>query len=276
MPGASTEVRLGSVRLANRHALAVIAGPCQLESRDHAFDVAGKLQETTQALGMGFVFKSSFDKANRTMISGARGIGLEAALPIFADLRASLGLPVVTDVHVPDQCAPVAEVVDCLQIPAFLSRQTDLLLAAAATGRAVNVKKGQFLSPWDMRHVVDKLTAGGAREIILTERGTSFGYNALIADMRSLPIMAETGAPVVFDATHAVRQPGLDAPERVFAPVLSRAAVAVGIAGIFLECHEDPERAPSDGSSMIPLADMPALLARLREIDAATKASASD
>lgn len=264
-------VAIGEVRFGNDLPLAVIAGPCQLESRDHAFDMAGRLKEMTGALGLGFVFKTSFDKANRTAITGARGAGLDAALPVFADLRKELGVPVITDVHLPDQCAAVAEVVDVLQIPAFLCRQTDLLLAAAATGKPVNVKKGQFVAPHDMRHVVDKLLAGGCRDVLLTERGASFGYNNLVADMRSLPIMARTGAPVIFDATHSVREPGAEGGERQYAPVVARAAAAVGIAGVFIETHQDPEHAPSDGDTMIRLGDMPALLATLRDIDAVVK-----
>jgi 2-dehydro-3-deoxyphosphooctonate aldolase (KDO 8-P synthase) len=266
-------VTVGQAVFGNDLPLAVIAGPCQLESRDHAFDMAGQLKEITAALGLGFVFKTSFDKANRTAMTGARGVGLDAALPIFADLRGALDLPVITDVHLPDQCAPVAEVVDCLQIPAFLCRQTDLLLAAAATGKPVNVKKGQFVAPQDMRHVVDKLLAGGGRDILLTERGASFGYNNLVADMRSLPIMARFGTPVIFDATHSVRQPGVEGGERQYAPVVARAAVAVGVAGVFIETHQDPEHAPSDGDTMVRLSDMPALLAQLKDIDAVVEKS---
>ncbi len=264
-------VAVGDVRFGNDLPLAVIAGPCQLESREHAFDMAGRLKEMTAALGLGFVFKTSFDKANRTAITGARGIGMDRALPIFAELRDAFGLPVITDVHLPDQCAEIAEAVDILQIPAFLCRQTDLLLAAAATGKPVNVKKGQFVAPQDMRHVVDKLLAGGCQDVLLTERGASFGYNNLVADMRSLPIMARTGAPVIFDATHSVREPGAEGGERQYAPIVARAAAAVGVAGIFIETHQDPEHAPSDGDTMIRLSDMPALLAQLKEIDAVVK-----
>ncbi len=264
-------VAIGDVRFGNDLPLAIIAGPCQLESRDHAFDMAGRLKEMTEALGLGFVYKTSFDKANRTAITGARGIGLEQALPIFADLRRELGVPIITDVHLPDQCAEVADVVDVLQIPAFLCRQTDLLLAAAATGKPVNVKKGQFVAPQDMKHVVDKLVAGGCREIMLTERGASFGYNNLVADMRSLPIMARLGVPVIFDATHSVREPGAEGGERQYAPIVARAAAAVGVSGIFIETHQDPEHAPSDGDTMIRLDDMPALLAQLKELDAVVK-----
>ncbi|MCW5697866.1 MAG: 3-deoxy-8-phosphooctulonate synthase [Bauldia sp.] len=270
-------VNVGGVAFGNALPLALIAGPCQLESRDHAFMMAGRLKEIAAGAGVGFVFKTSFDKANRTSLSGRRGVGLEAALPIFADLRRMLGVPVLTDVHLPEHCAPVAEAVDILQIPAFLSRQTDLLLAAAATGKPVNVKKGQFLAPWDMRPVVGKLLGGGARDILLTERGASFGYNTLVSDMRSLPIMAGLGAPVIFDATHSVQQPGglggASGGERRFVPVLARAAVAVGVAGIFIETHDDPDRAPSDGPNMIPLGDMPRLLDRLVALDRIAKAA---
>jgi len=275
-PGSThAEVVIGAARFGNRLPLALIAGPCQLESRGHAFEMAGRLKEMTNALGIPFVFKTSFDKANRTSVSGQRGVGLEAALPIFADLRAELGVPVLTDVHLPEQCEPVAEVVDCLQIPAFLCRQTDLLLAAGATGKPVNVKKGQFLAPWDMRPVLGKLTAGGCHDVLLTERGASFGYNTLISDMRSLPIMAELGAPVIFDATHSVQQPGGQGSstggERRFVPVLARAAVAVGVAGVFIETHEDPDNAPSDGPNMVPLDEMPALVEQLMAFDRVAK-----
>ncbi|MCW5718965.1 MAG: 3-deoxy-8-phosphooctulonate synthase, partial [Bauldia sp.] len=250
-----TSVTIGPVRFGNVLPLALIAGPCQLESRQHAFDMAGALKEMAAAVGIGLVYKTSFDKANRTSMSGRRGVGLDAALPIFADLRRELGLPILTDVHLPEQCAIVAEVVDILQIPAFLSRQTDLLLAAAATGRPVNVKKGQFLAPWDMRNVVEKLRAGGATDVLLTERGSSFGYNTLVADMRSLPIMAGFGVPVIFDATHSVQQPGGQGSstggDRAMVPVLARAAVAVGVAGVFIETHQDPDNAPSDGPNMM-------------------------
>ena len=272
----NSEVVVGNVRFANHLPFALIAGPCQMESRAHALETAAALKETCAALGIGLVFKTSFDKANRTSASAARGVGLEAALPVFAEIRESLGLPVLTDVHDAAQCAPVAEVVDILQIPAFLCRQTDLLLAAAATGRAVNVKKGQFLAPWDMKNVVAKLTAAGNPRVLLTERGASFGYNTLVSDMRALPIMAATGAPVIFDATHSVQQPGgqgtSSGGQREFVPVLARAAVAVGVAGLFIETHEDPDRAPSDGPNMVPLKEMPALLARLRAFDDIAKA----
>jgi 2-dehydro-3-deoxyphosphooctonate aldolase (KDO 8-P synthase) len=264
-------VTIGNAVFGNDLPLALIAGPCQLESREHAFDIAGRLKEMTAALGLGFVYKTSFDKANRTSLSGKRGMGLDAALAIFADLRSQLGVPVLTDVHEREQCAILAEVVDVLQIPAFLSRQTDLLVAAAATGKPVNVKKGQFLAPWDMKNVVRKLLDSGNPNILLTERGASFGYNTLVSDMRSLPIMAETGAPVIFDATHSVQQPGgqgtSSGGDRRFVPVLARAAVAVGVAGVFIETHEDPDNAPSDGPNMMPLDAMPALLEQLVAID---------
>ncbi|UMY16997.1 3-deoxy-8-phosphooctulonate synthase [Methylobacterium organophilum] len=271
-------VQVGPVAFANHLPLALIAGPCQLESRDHALEVAEALKAVTEALGIGLVFKSSFDKANRTSGSAARGIGLAGALPIFAEIRERFGLPVLTDVHAAEQCAPVAEAVDVLQIPAFLCRQTDLLVAAAATGRAVNVKKGQFLAPWDMAHVAAKVTAAGNPNVIVTERGASFGYNTLVSDMRSLPIMAQVtnGAPVVFDATHSVQQPGgqgaSSGGQREFVAVLARAAVAVGVAGVFIETHPDPDRAPSDGPNMVALRDMPGLLAELQAFDRLAKA----
>jgi 2-dehydro-3-deoxyphosphooctonate aldolase (KDO 8-P synthase) len=269
-------VELQGVRFGNRLKLVLIAGPCALESRDHAFDMAGALKELAARLEIGFVYKTSFDKANRTSAGSARGLGLDKALAIFADLRASLGVPVLTDVHEPQHCPTVAEAVDILQIPAFLCRQTDLLVAAAATGRIVNVKKGQFLAPWDMKHVVAKITGGGNRNVLVTERGASFGYNTLVSDMRSLPIMAETtGAPVIFDATHSVQQPGgagaSSGGERRFVPVLARAAVAVGVAGVFIETHRDPDRAPSDGPNMVPFTEMEGLLRRLLEIDQLVK-----
>jgi 2-dehydro-3-deoxyphosphooctonate aldolase (KDO 8-P synthase) len=270
-------VAAGSVHFGNKLPLALIAGPCQLESRDHAFDVAGKLKEICGRLGVGLVYKSSFDKANRTSLAGRRGIGLEKALPVFADIRTDLQLPVLTDVHEPGQCAEVAEAVDVLQIPAFLCRQTDLLVAAAQTGRAVNIKKGQFLAPWDMSEVVAKVVRSGNTDVLLTERGASFGYNTLVSDMRSLPIMAEIGAPVIFDATHSVQEPGgrgaSSGGDRRFVPVLARAAVAVGVAGIFIETHEDPDRAPSDGPNMVPLDQMEVLLGKLSALDRVAKAS---
>jgi 2-dehydro-3-deoxyphosphooctonate aldolase (KDO 8-P synthase) len=264
-------VHAGEVVFANTAPLALIAGPCQLESRQHAFDMAGALKDLAATLGIGLVYKTSFDKANRTSLSGKRGVGLDAALPIFADLRKELGLPLLTDIHTEEQCGIAAEVVDILQIPAYLCRQTDLLIAAARTGKVVNVKKGQFLAPWDMKNVVAKITGSGNPNVLVTERGASFGYNTLVSDMRALPILAETGAPVIFDATHSVQQPGgqggSTGGERRFVETLSRAAVAVGIAGIFIETHQDPDNAPSDGPNMVPLHDMPALLRKLLEFD---------
>ncbi|HEV7328008.1 MAG TPA: 3-deoxy-8-phosphooctulonate synthase [Bosea sp. (in: a-proteobacteria)] len=263
------------VRFGNGLPLALIAGPCQMESRDHALEVALALRETSEKLGIGLVFKTSFDKANRTSVKGQRGMGLEAALPVFAEIRERTGLPVLTDIHDASQCAPVAEVVDILQIPAFLCRQTDLLVAAAKTGRVVNVKKGQFLAPWDMVNVAAKVTESGNPNVMLTERGASFGYNTLVTDMRSLPIMAEIGAPVIFDATHSVQQPGgkgaSSGGQREFVPVLARAAVAVGVAGVFIETHPDPDNAPSDGPNMVPLRDFHALIAGLQEFDRLAK-----
>ena len=268
-------VAVGQVRFGNTLPLALIAGPCALESRAHAFDMAAALQEIAVRLGVGLVYKTSFDKANRTSAASARGLGLDQALPIFAELRESLGVPVLTDVHEPEQCAAVAEVVDILQIPAFLCRQTDLLVAAAKTGRAVNIKKGQFLAPWDMANVVEKITGAGNANVLVTERGVSFGYNTLVSDMRALPVLAKTGAPVIFDATHSVQQPGgqgtSSGGERDYVPVLARAAVAVGVAGVFIETHQDPDRAPSDGPNMIPLKDMASLLERLMQFDALAK-----
>jgi 2-dehydro-3-deoxyphosphooctonate aldolase (KDO 8-P synthase) len=274
IPNAIVEV--GETRFGNSLPLALIAGPCAMESRAHALETASALREITARLKIGFVYKTSFDKANRTSAQSARGIGLEQALPIFADIRETLGVPVLTDVHEGEQCARVAPVVDVLQIPAFLCRQTDLLTAAAKTGRAVNVKKGQFLAPWDMKNVVAKITAAGNRNVLVTERGASFGYNTLVSDMRALPILArETGAPVIFDATHSVQQPGgrgtTSGGEREFVAVLARAAVAVGVAGVFIETHQDPDRAPSDGPNMIPLKEMEALLRRLIEFDRLAK-----
>ncbi len=254
----------------------LIAGPCQMESRDHAYMMAGALVEMTDKLGIGLVYKSSFDKANRTSLSGKRGIGLEKALEVFADLKKDFGFPVVTDIHTEEQCAMVAKTVDMLQIPAFLSRQTDLLVAAARTGRVINVKKGQFLAPWDMKNVLAKLTESGNPNVMLCERGASFGYNTLVSDMRSLPIMASLGAPVVFDATHSVQQPGgqggSTGGDRKFVETLSRAAIAVGIAGLFVETHEDPDNAPSDGPNMVHVKDMPRLLEKLLAFDEIAKA----
>jgi 2-dehydro-3-deoxyphosphooctonate aldolase (KDO 8-P synthase) len=270
-------VTVGSVRFGNTLPISIIAGPCQLESRAHAIEVAGALKEIADRLKIGLVYKTSFDKANRTSASAARGIGLAQALPIFAEIR-SLGLPLLTDVHEAAQCAEVAQVVDVLQIPAFLCRQTDLLLAAAATGKVVNVKKGQFLAPWDMANVVAKITGAGNPNVLVTERGASFGYNTLVSDMRSLPILARTtGAPVIFDATHSVQQPGgkgsSSGGEREFVPVLARAAVAVGVAGVFIETHPDPDHAPSDGPNMVPLREFEGLLRTLMAFDAIAKNS---
>ena len=261
-----------AARFGNRLPLALIAGPCALEGLDHALAMAEAIAAITARLNMPFVFKSSFDKANRTSLASPRGLGLEQALAIFAAVKARLGVPVITDVHDASQCAPVAQVVDALQIPAFLCRQTDLLLAAAATGKPVNVKKGQFLAPWDMKNVAAKLVGAGNPNVLVTERGASFGYNTLVSDMRALPIIAETtGAPVIFDATHSVQQPGgqgtTSGGERRFVPVLARAAVAVGVAGVFIETHQDPDSAPSDGPNMVPLGELEALLARLQAHD---------
>jgi len=268
-------VAVGGVSFGNALPLALIAGPCALESREHALDMAAALKEIAGRLGMGLVYKTSFDKANRTSAASARGLGLEAALPVFAEIRVRLGVPVLTDVHEVEQCARVAEVVDALQIPAFLCRQTDLLVAAAKTGRVVNVKKGQFLAPWDMANVVAKITGTGNRNVLVTERGASFGYNTLVSDMRALPILSETGAPVIFDATHSVQQPGgqgtSSGGERRFVRVLARAATAVGIAGIFIETHRDPDKAPSDGPNMLPLGEMEPLLRSLVAFDKLAK-----
>jgi len=277
---AAPVVTAGSVKFGNHLPISIIAGPCQLESRAHALEVAGALKEIAGRLNIGVVYKTSFDKANRTSASAARGIGLSEALPIFAEIRSSLGLPVLTDVHEPAQCAEVAQAVDVLQIPAFLCRQTDLLLAAAATGKVVNVKKGQFLAPWEMGNVVSKITGGGNPNVLVTERGVSFGYNTLVSDMRALPIMAQaTGAPVIFDATHSVQQPGgkgtSSGGQREFVPVLARAAVAVGVAGLFIETHPDPDSAPSDGPNMVPLREFEALIKRLMAFDALSKNTAN-
>jgi 2-dehydro-3-deoxyphosphooctonate aldolase (KDO 8-P synthase) len=271
----NTTVTVGTAKFGNTLPLAVIAGPCALESRAHALEMAAALKEITGKLGLGFVYKTSFDKANRTSAASARGLGLDKALTIFADLRDQLGVAVLTDVHEPDQCAAVAEVVDILQIPAFLCRQTDLVVATAKTGRAINVKKGQFLAPWDMANVVAKITGAGNPNVLVTERGVSFGYNTLVSDMRALPILAKIGTPVIFDATHSVQQPGgqgtSSGGERAFVSVLARAATAVGIAGVFVETHQDPDHAPSDGPSMIALKDFPPLLERLMQLDAIAK-----
>jgi 2-dehydro-3-deoxyphosphooctonate aldolase (KDO 8-P synthase) len=272
------QVKIGKVTFGNDRPLALIAGPCALESRAHALEMCGALTELAKQLGIGLVYKTSFDKANRTSLKGERGIGMKKALPILAELREKFGCPVLTDVHEPDQCKPVAEAVDVLQIPAFLCRQTDLLIAAGKTGKAVNVKKGQFLAPWDMKNVVAKIASTGNHRILVCERGASFGYNTLVSDMRSLPILAETGYPVVFDATHSVQQPGgqgtASGGQREFVPVLARAAVAVGVAGVFMETHRDPDKAPSDGPNMVPFKEMPALLKQLIAFDRLAKSGA--
>ncbi len=274
---AASEVEIGGLTVGNERPLTLIAGPCALESRAHALEMSQALAEMAGRLGLGLIYKSSFDKANRTSLASARGLGLTEGLPILAEVRETTGLPVLTDVHAAEQCAPVAEAVDVLQIPAFLCRQTDLLMAAAATGRAINVKKGQFLAPWDMKNVAAKLKEGGNDKVMVCERGASFGYNTLISDMRSLPIMAaETGCPVVFDATHSVQQPGgqgtTSGGQREFVPVLARAAAAVGVAAIFMETHQDPDKAPSDGPNMVPLKQLPALVETLMEFDRLAKA----
>ncbi|MHA1522797.1 MAG: 3-deoxy-8-phosphooctulonate synthase [Alphaproteobacteria bacterium] len=268
-------VSIGYVNIANHLKLTIIAGPCQMQSRGHALEVAHRLAEIARRLDVGLIYKSSFDKANRTSAGAARGVGMDQALPIFAEIREATGLPVVTDVHLPEHCAPVAQAVDVLQIPAYLCRQTDLLLAAAATGRVVKIKKGQFLAPWDMEHVVGKVLGAGNSNVLVTERGVSFGYNTLVSDMRSLPVLAATGCPVIFDATHSVQQPGgqggASGGQREFVAVLARAAVAVGVAGVFLETHEDPDNAPCDGPTMVPLDQFEALVANLLRFDALAK-----
>ncbi len=273
----SHHVSINDLTLGNDLPFALIAGPCALESRAHALETSAALKEMTDALGIGLIYKSSFDKANRTSISSERGIGMDKALPILAEVRETIGCPVLTDVHEPGQCAPVAAAVDVLQIPAYLCRQTDLLLAAAVTGRAINVKKGQFLAPWDMRNVAAKILDSGNSKVLLCERGASFGYNTLVSDMRSLPIMAaDTGQPIVFDATHSVQQPGgqgaTSGGQREFAPILARAAISIGVAAVFMETHEDPDSAPSDGPNMIYLKDMPGILATLKALDTVAKA----
>ncbi|MDG4577249.1 MAG: 3-deoxy-8-phosphooctulonate synthase [Defluviicoccus sp.] len=269
-------VQVDGITIGNDVPLALIAGPCVMESRAHALETAQALKEMARTLGVGLIYKTSFDKANRTSLEGQRGVGMAAGLPVFQEIRQTLGLPVITDVHEPDQCAVVAEAVDVLQIPAFLCRQTDLLVAAARTGKAINVKKGQFLAPWDMVNVVNKIRACGNEQVMLCERGASFGYNTLVSDMRSLPILARTGCPVVFDVTHSVQQPGglggASGGQREFAPVLARAAVSVGVAAVFIETHPDPDKAPSDGPNMIPTKDLPALVTLLMEIDRVAKA----
>ncbi|HUL10335.1 MAG TPA: 3-deoxy-8-phosphooctulonate synthase [Candidatus Acidoferrum sp.] len=276
---AQRHVTVGNITIGNDRPLALIAGPCALESRAHAREMCQALTELTGKLGIGLIYKTSFDKANRTSADTPRGMGMEKGLPILAELRESFGCPVLTDVHEPLQCAPVAEAVDVLQIPAFLCRQTDLLVAAGETGRAINVKKGQFLAPWDMKNVAAKIAQTGNEKILLCERGASFGYNTLISDMRSLPILADTGYPVVFDATHSVQQPGgqgtKSGGQREFVPVLARAATAVGVAAVFMETHQDPDKAPSDGPNMVKLKDMPALLQTLMAFDRLAKAGAA-
>ena len=274
---ANGQVAIGNIVVGNDLPLALIAGPCQLESRAHALEMSAALAEMAKKLGIGVIYKTSFDKANRTSVDTPRGLGLEDCLPIFAEIRETSGLPVLTDVHDAGQCARVAEAVDVLQIPAFLCRQTDLIVAAAETGRALHIKKGQFLAPWDMKNVVAKARAAGNDRVLVCERGASFGYNTLVSDMRSLPIMAsQTGCPVVYDATHSVQQPGgqgtSSGGQREFAPVLARAAVAIGVAAVFMETHEDPDRAPSDGPNMIPLKELPAIVEMLLEIDKVAKA----
>ena len=268
-------VTIAALTLGNDLPMALIAGPCVMESREHALETANALADMACSLGIGLIYKSSFDKANRTSSEGVRGVGMDAALPIFAEIRETIGVPVITDVHDPDQCAPVAEAVDVLQIPAFLCRQTDLLVAAAKTGRAINIKKGQFLAPWDMANVVDKVRRAGNASVMLCERGASFGYNTLVSDMRSIPIMAGTGCPIVFDATHSVQQPGgrgsSSGGQREFAPVLARAAVAVGVAAVFIETHPDPDHAPSDGPNMIPMKQLPDVVKVLLEFDRLAK-----
>jgi 2-dehydro-3-deoxyphosphooctonate aldolase (KDO 8-P synthase) len=275
-PTPNSIVSVGQVRIGNELPLAVIAGPCAMESRAHALEVASGLKEIAARLKIGLIYKTSFDKANRTSGRSARGVGMKAALPVFAEVRDATGLPTLTDVHEASQCAAVAEAVDVLQIPAFLCRQTDLLVAAAETGRVVNVKKGQFLAPWDMTNVVSKIIGAGNRNVLVTERGVSFGYNTLVSDMRALPILRRIGAPVVFDATHSVQQPGgqgsASGGEREFIPHLARAAVAVGVAAVFIETHPDPDKAPSDGPNMVPLRELEALLRRLMEFDRLAKA----
>jgi 2-dehydro-3-deoxyphosphooctonate aldolase (KDO 8-P synthase) len=269
-------VRVGEVEIGNDLPLVLIAGPCALESRAHALEMSRALKEMASALGIGLIYKTSFDKANRSSLDSPRGVGLDQALPIFAEIREAVGLPVLTDVHAPEQCAVVAAAADVLQIPAFLCRQTDLLVAAARTGRAINVKKGQFLAPWDMANVVDKLRRAGNDRVLVCERGASFGYNTLVSDLRALPILARTGCPVVFDATHSVQQPGgqgtTSGGQREFVPVLARAAVAAGVAAVFMETHQDPDRAPSDGPNMVPLKEMPELVRTLIEFDRLAKA----
>ena len=268
-------VSVGSIQIANSRPFTLIAGPCQMESRDHAFDMCGSLKELTAKLDIPFIYKTSYDKANRTSLKAQRGIGMEKGLEIFAELKKEFKVPTLTDVHLPDHCAPVAAAVDVLQIPAFLCRQTDLLVAAAKTGKAINVKKGQFLAPWDMENVAKKISESGNENILLCERGASFGYNTLVSDMRSIPIMQKTGYPVIYDATHSVQQPGgqgtSSGGDRTMVPVLARAAVAVGVAGVFMETHEDPDNAPSDGPNMVKFKDLPGILETLKALDRIAK-----
>lgn len=270
-------IKLGDITIGNDLPFVLFAGPCQMESRDHAFEMASALKEITSKLGVGFVYKSSFDKANRTSLNTERGLGLDKAMEVFSELRESLDVPVITDIHDASQCAVVAEVVDILQIPAFLCRQTDLLVAAAKTGKIINVKKGQFLAPWDMKNVLNKLIESGNKNVMACDRGTSFGYNTLVTDFRGLPEMARTGQPVVFDATHSVQQPGgqggTSGGQRQFVPVLARAAMAVGVAAVFMETHQDPDNAPSDGPNMVPVDQMESLLSLMKQFDDLSKAN---
>ena len=271
----SVKVNCENIEISNENKICIIAGPCQLETEQHALDIAGKIKEITDKLKLGFIYKTSFDKANRTSLKGKRGMGLEKSLPIFDKIRNVVGLPVLTDVHTAEQCSLVANHVDVLQIPAFLCRQTDLLIAAAKTGKIINVKKGQFLAPWDMANVIKKIENSGNKNILITERGASFGYNTLVSDMRALPIMSKFGFPIVFDATHSVQQPGgmgeKSGGQREFVPYLARAAIAVGVGAIFMETHEDPDNAPSDGPNMVPLNEVKTLLKKLTEIDKLVK-----
>ena len=264
-------VNCNGIEIANNKKITLIAGPCQLESEQHAMDMSGKIKEITSKLNIGFIYKTSFDKANRTSLKGKRGIGLEKSLPIFDKIRKEVGVPVLTDIHTAEQCSIVSDHVDVLQIPAFLCRQTDLLISAAKTGKIINVKKGQFLAPWDMANVIKKIEESGNRNILITERGASFGYNTLVSDMRALPIMSKFGFPIVFDATHSVQQPGglglTSGGQREFVPTLSRAAVSVGVSGLFIEVHENPDKAPSDGPNMLKMSELEPLLAKLIEID---------
>lgn len=268
-------VKVGPLEIANDKPFTLIAGPCALESRDHAYEMSGALKELTQQLGLGFIYKTSYDKANRTSLFGARGLGLDKGLQILSDIKKDMGVPVITDVHLPEHCKDVGHVVDVIQIPAFLCRQTDLLVAAAKTGKALNIKKGQFLAPWDMENVAKKVSESGNDNIMLCERGASFGYNTLVSDMRSLPIMKETGYPVIYDATHSVQQPGgkgtSSGGDRKMVPVLARAAIAVGVAGVFMETHQDPDKAPSDGPNMVKLSELPTILRTLKDFDSLSK-----